>query len=314
MKDTSYKHLVYENPEELALLSNILTQISQSEEGKKLVEDAEKHGTKICLSNNIRADGNFNDKTKILTLSSNISDIEKIATLSHELRHSQQFMKGIELDPLIDTPASFIKKQTLIEADAYMTSFIVAWQLKEKNMPEAWEELSKDPSISFKKFKELTEAEGKVTPNIVLKSFREWFNDYPKRDAYEANYVSMIRQEIKKGGELKGAFTRDANMKDEASKICKLGDECYFNNADKFYNRTMLNTICFSTKTSAYNYFFKANKWDLLSDAKENLFNTYGLRIRPTRYYVADYIKDEANKKLKDRQTALIAAKQKSRN
>ena len=73
--------------------------------------------------------------------------------VSHELRHSQQFMKGIELDPLIDTPASFIKKQTLIEADAYMTSFIVAWQLKEKNMPEAWEELSQNPSIAFKKFR-----------------------------------------------------------------------------------------------------------------------------------------------------------------
>ena len=112
-KKSIYPFLVYENQNDLDRLEKILACLKQSETGRQLIADAEKHQTTIKLDSGMRAYGSYDEVSNNLKINA-ASDLHRqVGTMAHELRHAQQFQKGILMDAYLDTPKCYIQNQSV---------------------------------------------------------------------------------------------------------------------------------------------------------------------------------------------------------
>lgn len=118
-----------ENETEAERIKALLDELSKSKLGKKLIDDAVDHKTTIAFDGAMRAYGSYDEVKNHLRLNPSHSHDRLVGTIAHELRHSQQFQKGILLDALLDTPKSYIQNQAAIEADASATACAVCYDL-----------------------------------------------------------------------------------------------------------------------------------------------------------------------------------------
>ena len=120
--EPSYPYLVYESQQDLDRLEAALTELRKTKTGAQLIADATEHKTPIRLNGAMRAYGSYDEVTNDLKINANNDENRMVGTLAHELRHAQQFQKGILLDAYLDTPKTYIQNQAAIEADASATS------------------------------------------------------------------------------------------------------------------------------------------------------------------------------------------------
>ena len=220
--EPSYPYLVYESQEDLDRLEAALTELRKTKTGAKLIADATEHKTPIRLDRAMRAYGSYDEVTNDLKINANNDENRMVGTLAHELRHAQQFQKGILLDAYLDTPKTYIQNQAAIEADASATSCAVCYELALQGNDKPLEALrQKDPHI-VNPFQNAAVKGGLADGSAYQAGFKGWFTDYCTRDSYDILYIKMARQRRSNCTREEEAkkFERVVPVADVVEKVC----------------------------------------------------------------------------------------------
>ncbi len=172
--------------------ASALAKMSQTPEGKSLVDDFIASGAKLKMgpSSNgasgtmwpsfaIQSDGHIETVPIRVDISGQGGEGSLIAVLSHEFEHLRQ-AQNRAMTPLssgkIPSPHEVLLHNRFIEADAQATATEVAWGLKQRGEPSAWDALQDTPEKRH--IAQAFEAAVAADPAAAL-------NGYAKRAAFD---------------------------------------------------------------------------------------------------------------------------------
>lgn len=286
----SYPYLVCENEEERCRLEQVLEQLRQSETGKKLIEDALEHKTVIRLDAGMRAYGSYDEVSNNLKINANSDFDRQVGTMAHELRHAQQFQKGILMDAYLDTPKSYIQNQAAIEADASATSAAVCFELALKGNDKPLEALrSKDAHI-VNPFQNAAVQGGLSNGEAYKAAFKGWFTNYSVRDCYDSLYVRMVQQRDRNctREEEEKSFERVVPVNDIVQKVCTCNGKPYLSEKEtnEFFSTPDANTVAFESFNAIYRNGLRKYHFDWSKPVEEIMERQFGLFSRPHSGYM----------------------------
>lgn len=286
----SYPFLVWENDDQLGQLENILSILRQSKTGLKLINDAQKHKTEIRLDPSMRAYGSYDEVSNNLKVNANCDLNRQVGTMAHELRHAQQFQKGILMDAYLDTPKCYIQNQSVIEADASATATAVCFELALNGNDKPLESLrEKDPHI-VNPFQNQVVKNGKIDASAYQAAFKGWFTDYSTRDCYDSLYIKMIRQRFKnatKEDENK-KFERVVPVNDIVQKVCSFGEKAYLSakETQNFFDSQDACSVSFERFNAVYAFCYSKFNFDWKKTQEDVMKEKLGLFSRPHYGYM----------------------------
>lgn len=311
--EASYPYLVCENDEERCRLEQVLDQLRQSETGKKLIEDAVEHKTAIRLDGGMRAYGSYDEVSNNLKINANSDFDRQVGTMAHELRHAQQFLKGIVMDAYLDTPKSYIQNQAAIEADASATSAAVCYELALKGNDKPLEALrSKDAHI-VNPFQNAAVLGGLSNGEAYKAAFKGWFTNYSIRDSYDSLYVRMVQQRDRNctREEEEKRFERVVPVNDIVQKVCTCKGKPYLSEKEttEFFNSADANTVSFEPFNAIYRNGLRKYHYDWSKPVEETMEKQFGLFSRPHAGYMPAKVVPEALPipTIESRQAAAVA-------
>ncbi len=282
--EPSYPYLVYESQEDLDRLEAALTELRKTKTGSQLIADATEHQTPIRLDKAMRAYGSYDEVTNNLKLNANNDENRMVGTLAHELRHAQQFQKGILMDAYLDTPKTYIQNQAAIEADASATSCAVCYELALQGNDKPLEALrQKDPHF-VNPFQNAAVKGGLADGSAYQAAFKGWFTDYMTRDSYDILYIKMARQRRSNctREEEDKKFERVVPVADVVEKVCTCNGKPYMSRkeTEEFFSTPDASTVSFERFNNIYANCYQ--KYDLkYSDMENEMKNKLGLTVRP---------------------------------
>jgi hypothetical protein len=209
------------NKEQKQYISKIAKNLSLFPRGRKVLIEASKSKMTIIPCKYTAGFASFNNKNNHLYLNSNSNINERSeASLCHEAVHVNQFDKGIVLDPERLDPKSYLMTMCAIEADACAQTGLVAFEKKQKGMPQMWNAYKKDYE---KQANAIENNKNKDSQKMLFEAFCAWYDNVSDRRLYEKSYPKKINL-IKKA-----SFDKKQSPKDIISKIClDENNQCYF--------------------------------------------------------------------------------------
>ena len=285
-----YPFLRTENETEADRIKALLDELSKSKLGKKLIDDAVDHKTTIAFDGAMRAYGSYDEVKNHLRLNPSHSHDRLVGTIAHELRHSQQFQKGILLDALLDTPKSYIQNQAAIEADASATACAVCYDLALQGNEKPLESLrEKDPHI-VNPFQNAAVKSGAVNAEAYNAAFKGWFTDYCTRDSYDCLYIKMVRQRKSNctREEENQAFMREVPVNDVVQKVCTCNGKPYLSEKEtqEFFSTDDSKTVSFERFNNIYANCYRPYKLDFSKPQEEQMKEKLDLVMRPHFNYM----------------------------
>lgn len=249
-----YPHLLCMGEGDREKLEAVINKLAKTSLGRELLDCAAEYGTEIRLDNMYGAWGAFAYEEHKLRLNKEASEERMVATLAHELRHSQQFQKGVKMDVLHDTPRSYLHSQCVIEADANVSSCLVAWDLMQQGDKSVCETLMQEDKEVFKKFFEVAQKEGTAKGSAPNAAFYGWFDNMRIRQAYENNYAKSVEYcKSRADRNDKELFSRQVDVRENIAKVCTIDGKPYVGKeAEEFFNRRELNEVCHEAFWSIY--------------------------------------------------------------
>lgn len=282
--EPSYPYLVYESQQDLDRLEAALTELRKTKTGAQLIADATEHKTPIRLNGAMRAYGSYDEVTNDLKINANNDENRMVGTLAHELRHAQQFQKGILLDAYLDTPKTYIQNQAAIEADASATSCAVCYELALQGNDKPLEALrQKDPHI-VNPFQNAAVKGGLSDGSAYQAGFKGWFTDYCTRDSYDILYIKMTRQRRSNctREEEDKKFERVVPVADVVEKVCTCNGKPYMSRqeTEEFFSTPDASTVSFERFNNIFGNC--CMKFGLkYGDMENEMKNRLGLTMRP---------------------------------
>lgn len=263
----------------------VMDEMAKSKIGKQLIADAVEHKTTVAFDGAMRAYGSYDEVKNHLRLNPTSSHDRLVGTLSHELRHAQQFQKGILLDALLDTPKSYIQNQAAIEADASATSCAVCYELALQGNEKPLESLrEKDPHF-VNPFQNAAVQGGFENGEAYKAAFKGWFTDYCTRDSYDCLYIKMVRQRKSNctREEEDKAFKREVPVNDVVQKVCTCNGKPYLSEKEtrEFFGTDDAKTVSFERFNNIYGNCWRTHKMDYTKDQNEEMKNKLDLLMRP---------------------------------
>lgn len=285
----SYKHLIYKDASELKLLESVLDEMRKTKLGRQLIADAEAYGTTVEMTSGMRAIGSFDEFTKKIRLNSSYGKDGLVGTLSHEMRHSQQFQKGLRFDALLDTPTSYIQNQTIIEADASVAATEVCYELATQGNSGPLEELRKKDAHIVNPFQNEAIQGNLANGGAHKAAFYGWYTDYCMRDAYETNYCKMYRQRYQDSTreESDKKMTRTVPVRETIDLVCQYGGKPYLGKeADDFFASEEMHTVSYERFNMIYGRIWSDPDVDYKEGADAVMMKKFGLKQRPHYGYM----------------------------
>ena len=237
-------------------LCDAIETLRKSETGRELLADAEKYGTRIGLKSMSGAHGSFNDETKQVLINSASNPDRMVATLAHELRHSQQFQNGVLLNAYSDRPKDYLHSQWLIEADANVAACQVGWELKQQGNSKPLDALAEERKDIVNAFTGSAEKGGIETGEAHSKAFYVWFDDLDLRECYEKNYIRNFeyRKRNATSEDRKTALRREVPVAENIERVCKFNGKTYLkqDEAAAFYAKPELSSVTEETYWAIY--------------------------------------------------------------
>ncbi len=153
-------------------------------------------GPEVCLSGDLHDERGFFDPGRNrIVLDASLSRGLMGAVLIHELRHVEQFQRGtcpsIQLDM-----AEYARATFALEADANVSSVVVAWQARRSGEPAFWDGL-RDWGMSgdiADRFEEVMERTGDVSL-AASAAFDQWYDSDVRRERYYVASCSAFLDE-----------------------------------------------------------------------------------------------------------------------
>lgn len=285
----SYKHLVYKTNEELELLESVLAEIRKTKLGKQLIADAEAYGTTIEITSGMRAYGSFDEFTKQIRLNANGDKDSLVGTLAHEMRHSQQFQKGLRFHALYDTPTSYIQNQTVIEADASVAATELCYDLATQGNSAPLEALRKKYAHIVNPFQNEAIKGNLANGGAHKAAFYAWYTDYFMRDAYETNYCKMYTQLYRNSSreESDQKMTRTVPVRETIDLVCQYNGKPYLGKeADDFFASEDMHTVSYERFNMIYGRIWMDPDVDYKEGPDAAMMKKFGLKQRPHFSYM----------------------------
>ena len=176
----------------------------------------------ICLSDDLFEErGYFDPSQNRIVLDASLSRGLMGAVLVHELRHVEQFQLGICPGIRLDM-AEYARATFALEADASVSSVVVAWQARRAGEPAYWENL-RDWDMSgdiADRFEEVMQRTGDVTLAAAA-AFDQWYASDLRRERYYVASCSAFLDEQDRTHALSGY---DLLPSDYLDGLCRLPD------------------------------------------------------------------------------------------
>ena len=181
-------------------LAHLINEMCKSEYGKQVIETAKQNDYAFVFDLSIPdAYGYADPENKVCAMNPTFNTDDLISTMAHELRHVYQFSFPVcnDCNPGdADAKSNLLVLRTM-EADASAYECLTSWDLKEKGIPGAWNNFSRDfPEIAKPFETAMIENEGR--PDQIAKArtaaFNGWFDNLPRRTGYDESYVECLEE------------------------------------------------------------------------------------------------------------------------
>ena len=181
-------------------LAHLINEMCKSEYGKQVIETARQNDYTFQFDLSIpNAYGFADPENKVCAMNPTFTTDDLISTMAHELRHVYQFSFPVcdQCNPLEADAKSNLMLTRTMEADASAYECLTSWDLKEKGIPGAWNNFSRDfPEIADRFEQTLKANEGK--PDQIAKArtaaFDGWFDNLPRRVGYDESYLDCLKE------------------------------------------------------------------------------------------------------------------------
>lgn len=280
LEEPVYPHLMDKSER----LHDAILTLRKSETGRQLLDDAAAYGTTINLAPLSSSHGSFSSDDRSILINAASSEARMVVTLAHELRHSQQYQKGVQLSSFLDTPKSYIQSQGVIEADANIAAAQAAWELKEAGIPEPLEAFKSESGPLITTFVKEAEKGGIENGQAHNAAFYAWFDDLDILEAYEKNYLKNYtkRKERASREEYKSALQREVPVMENIDKVCRIKGKPYLGpEAEAFFNRPERTCVTHETYWAIYRNVRDAKNLGFMLDAKEVMKKEGNFTERP---------------------------------
>ncbi len=294
-----YPHLLDKSER---LRDAILT-LRKSETGRQLLDDAAAYGTTIELAPLSTSHGSFSSDERKVLINAASSPARMVVTLAHELRHSQQYQKGVLMNSFLDTPKSYIQSQGVIEADANVAAAQASWELKEAGITEPLETFKSESGSLIGAFVKEAEKGGTEDGRAHNAAFYAWFDDMYILEAYEKNYLKNYTQRKTRASreECKSALQREVPVMENIDRVCRIQGKPYLGpEAEEFFNRPERTCVTHETYWAIYRNIRDAKNLGFMADPKEVMKQEGNFTERPGSdffYDVQVQRKDEIGKR-----------------
>ncbi len=200
-----------------ALYANVSTALVRF---PSLAETMETRAPQLCTASQMdEALGFFDVDRNRIVLSEDLSGDMKLIILLHEIRHLNQFAVGAcPSDDL--AMEEYALATSLLEADSSAISLLVAWDMKERGNPRAWDALAAWPTQSdiAARFAEEMQVSGSVE-SAVSAAFEQWFASEARRESY---YLSVCSGYLDRQDASKALPRYQLVPSDFYAELCKL--------------------------------------------------------------------------------------------
>ena len=281
---STYPYVVDDN-ERIHQAINIL---QKTKLGAELLKDAEKAGVHIQIDVLNGSHGCYSSEQNAVRLNAGDSFDRQIITLAHELRHAQQYQRGLQLDAFLDVPKNYLHSQWMIEADANVVSCLVAWDLNQQGISKPMQSYSAENDHIFKPFEKEAKVGGIQSGSAQKAAFYGWFTDMYIRTAYEKNYLRNFDFKKRRASlkDLKTALQRPVSLTDNIAKVCLIDNKQYLSakEATDFFAKPGLNSVQHETYWAIFRNLRDIKGYDFMADPKDVMKKEGDLTIRESYY------------------------------
>ena len=169
--------------------------------------------------------GFFEPISNRVVIDADLSADLQLAILFHEVRHLEQYARGICPDMSL-AMREYARAIWALEADATTISLIVAWDLQERGEPGPWQALSSLPHYAetVAGFAEIMEETGDLTAASEA-AFALWYDHAERRSDYYIAACSAYLDELDRTHRLPRYNTLDLDF---------FGDLCILPDGSRF--------------------------------------------------------------------------------
>ena len=223
-------------------LSYLVNTIANSSDiGRDILKDAAKLGVKLSFDVQPECLGSFGSgeedgKGPHISLNPTMSDNDLIATLTHEARHAQQYLRGNTQKFGECTPKTEVMLYRAAEADAQTAALTTVLDIREKTGNSAPFDTFKErsPHIVKKLPEDIISGKAPFKPSAVLmqQMFDGWYDSSVMLFSYETSYIrnpmlyTMSHKEFDKM-----PYDKEMSSAEIVNMFCKTPDgSCYWKN------------------------------------------------------------------------------------
>lgn len=176
----------------------------------------------LCLDDAVYEEqGYFEPGANRIVLRAGLDADLQLAVLIHEVRHLDQFGRGVCPSTTLNL-SEYMRSRLALEADAAAIGVYVAWTLRESGTPGPLEQLRSWPThqdLVARFTQEMATSGDEVAATAA--TFAQWFQNPDRRAMYAfaicSNYIDALdRQKVEPGGQML--------PDDLAARICVLPD------------------------------------------------------------------------------------------
>jgi hypothetical protein len=216
----------------------IAKQVALFPMGRKTLKDAAKTGLVIVPADGMGGYGSYCENKNLLCLNFKMNDEKLLATLAHESRHAAQFDTSFELNESKLSPKSYLMGLCVIEADASSRAAMVAFEMKQKGMPTAWNNFKETYPHLAKTLQENSSEADIKSGKAQTEVFKAWYDNFDNRRIYEKNYVSRINQTPN------ASFDKEFTPEELVKTICQNEDgKSYFKDNPKILEKAYFSSV-----------------------------------------------------------------------
>lgn len=217
-------------------LTSFINEIAKNSPfGKAVLEEAAAAGYSLCFEPQRDSCGFCDDANKVIALNPALSDDLLIATLAHESRHAQQFVRGAEPDFGQFNMKCELMSFRAMEADAETAAAATCHEIRiNGGNAGPWKDFSEDSVEIAQGFMAAAKTpDSKVTDAMLKGAFEGWYQDIPMMTSYEEGYViDVMNYAMKQRQEASLPYDRSITSKELVNKFCSNAEgKCYW--ADK---------------------------------------------------------------------------------
>lgn len=265
-------------PADVKRLTHLVNTIAENSPfGRAVLEDAAKAGYTLTMEKQKDTCGFCEAGSAMIVLNPSMDDGLLVATLAHESRHAQQFIRGATAEYGCYDVRGEVMHNRALEADAETAAAATCHEIRVNSGNAApWNSFAEDSVDIAEGFMNAApDPESPVTDKMLQGAFEGWYKDVDMMEAYEAD-ITDVMQEMMEDEDF-APYDEKLKSADVVNLFChNAAGKCYWaDRPDVLENADKL-SIAPETHDVAEEYFAKREK--LTGEKPDPSLNTLKVR------------------------------------